>query len=337
MFFNRLPGIGLDIGEKTAKLVRMKKRNDNLQIKTFGSIPIPAGAVESGIVFDPEMLGKELKVLVRDLKLNGKRVVSAVGGGQVYIRNLVMPRMKLNEMREAVQYQAMKFLPISVEEAAMDIFPVRDFEDEEGLKTEIFFVAVRKQQVENLESACSIAGLKLVAVEIEPMAIYRVLGNGEEDVFAFLEMGMSRSYFAVFKKGILVFYRSLPFGTSGFMQNMGFGGGQGYNEQDEIDVRVDDQYDYLLGEIVSDVKRSLEYYNTQIEMGEKGIDKFFLCGEGFAIKGLDSRLAEGLEIEVEVADILPRLILPSNISDLNKIEIQHNYMVALGLAAREVI
>lgn len=337
MLFNRLPGIGLDIGEKRIKLARVKERNGSLQILTFGSIPTPTGAVEAGIVFDPERLGEELKVLVRDLHLKGKRVVSAVAGGQVYIRNLVMPRMKLKEMKEAVQYQAMKFLPIPVEEAAMDIFPLRDFEDEEGPKTEVFFVAVRKQQVENLEAACSIAGLKLAAVEIEPMAIYRVLGKGDEEVVAFLKMGSSRSYFAGFKKGVLVFYRSLSFGTSAFFQTQGLSDGYGHNVGDEINVNADNRYDYLVGDIISEVKRSLEYYDTQVETGEKRIAKFFLCGGGVAIKGLDYRLAEGLDVEVEVADIMPRLILPHAISELQKKEIQHDFMVALGLAAREVV
>jgi type IV pilus assembly protein PilM len=337
MLFNRLPGIGLDIGSKKMKLVWAKRRRDRLQIVKFGSMPTPVGAVDSGIILEPERLGEELGVLVRDLNLKGKRVVSAVAGQQVYIRNLIMPSMKLNELKEAVRYQATTFLPISVEDAAIDIFPLREFEDEEGQKTEVFFVAVRRQQVENLDIACRIAGLNLAAVEIEPLAVYRVLGGNPESVVAFLKIGSSRSYLAVFKGGILKFYRSLPFGSSAFYQNGVLNGGAEPGELDEIEVGQDNQYDYLLRDIISEVKVSIEYYEMQNQTEDEDIERLLLCGSGSAIRGLDSRLEAELDHKVEVADILPQLILPEDISDAEKYELKHNFVIALGLAAREVV
>ncbi|MDD3364778.1 MAG: type IV pilus assembly protein PilM, partial [Syntrophomonas sp.] len=312
-------------------------RRDGLQLIKHGSMLTPTGAMDAGVIYDPEMLGKEMKGLVNDLKLNGKQVVSAVTGQQVYTRNLILPSMKLNELKEVVHYQAMNFLPIPVEEAAIDIFPLREFEDEEGKKTEVFFVAVRRQQVENLEIACTAAGLKLAVVEIEPLALFRVLGENSESVIAFLELGSSRSYFAVFKGAALVFYRSLPLGSSALYQILSINSMYGQGGFEEVEVKEDKQYDYLVRDIISEMKRSMEYYEIQDETGNEEIDKFLLCGRGSAIRGLDSRLTEGLGFKVEVADISPRIILPTHISEAKKRELKHEFTVALGLAAREVV
>lgn len=329
--FNRLPGIGLDIGDQTIKIARVKRKRDGLLLIKHSSMLTPVETVDAGIIHDPERLGKEMKGFVRDLNLNGKQVVSAVTGQQVYTRNLILPSMKLCELKEAVYYQAMKFLPIPVEEAAIDICPLREFEDEEGKKTEVFFVAIRRHQVENLDIACKFAGLKLAVVEIEPLALYRVLGGNLESVLAFLEIGSFRSYLAVFKGVTLVFYRSLPFSSSALYQFYGKGG---FKEHEVSEYK---QYDYVLEDIISETKRSVEYYKLGDETGNERIDRFLLCGEGSAIRGLDYRLTEGLGCKVEVADILPRLILPSDISEVEKRELKHEFTVTLGLAAREVV
>lgn len=334
MFF-RSSGIGLDIGSKKIKIAKVRNKKDGLYVIDIGSIPTPDGLVEAGNIYDPERLGEEIGVLVRNMNIKGQAVVSAVSGQQVYTRNLVMPQMKLSELKEAVNYQAINFLPISVEDAAIDIFPLRNFEDDEGKKTEIFVVAVRRQQVEALDIVCRIAGLKLVAVEIEPLAIYRVWGrNSYDEVTAFLNIGASRSYFAVFKKNILVFYRSLAFGCSVFYQGVGMSGPQGPTDLDKIEVSQDTQYDYLVRDIIAEVARSIEYYNMQNQDEDEPIERIYMCGGGSRLKGLGESLSSGIGYDVELADPLNHLIVPGKLNPDQLQDLKHDFLVALGLAAR---
>ncbi len=335
--FSHLPGIGLDIGSKNIKMAWVKRKRHGLQIIKYGSIPTPAETVNLGVIVDPEGLGQELKSLTRDYKINGKRVVSAVGGQQVYIRNLIMPSMKLNELKQAVFYQATNFLPIPIEEASTDIFPLREFEDEEGKKIEVFFLAVRKQQVANLETACRIAGLKLAAVEIEPLSIYRVLGKENATAtIALLAMSSSCTYLTVFRKGIPVFYRSLPAGRHTFLQTLDNNEANESTAKDEIKFNYNSRYDNLVRLIIADVNSYVDYYEAQKQMEDETIEKFFLFGTG-AVSGLDKRLTAGLGRQVEVANVLTRLNLPWNLGETEKRELQFDFPVALGLAAREVV
>lgn len=332
--FNKSPGIGLDIGSKKIKVARVKNSKQGIKLVGFDSIPTPPGTVETGNILDPARLGEELGQLVEKLKIKHQKVVSAVAGQQVYTRNIVMPRMSLEELKEAVSFQAINFLPIPVEDASIDIFPLRELEDDEGKKTELFFVAVRRQQVENLDTVCNFAGLNLVAVEIEPMAINRVLGrNNPAEVSAYLNIGASSSNFSVFKKNILVFYRSMSFGSSAFYEGIGLNAGD--INPEKIEFGQGNQYDYLTRDIIDDVTRSVEYYNMQNRgEAEQRVEKIWLCGGGSRFKGLDSSLAAGSGLEVEIANPLSELILPYELSEEQERDLKHDFLIALGLAAR---
>jgi len=334
--FKRLPGIGLDIGSKKIKMIQVVRRKAGLEIIKFGSLFTPPGTVDAGNIVKPERLGEALGALVTKLNFNGKRVVSAVGGQQLYIRNLIMPRLKLDEMKAAVYYQSTKFLPIPVEEAAIDIAPLREFEDQNVKKTELLFLAVRKQQVENLEIVCRISGLKLAAVEIEPVSILRAWGEDVGSVVALLAMGPSRSYLTVFNRGIPVFYRSIAAGSSNLYHTSNLDEFNGLKKWKKTCSLTNRQFDLKIMAIINEIKDALQNYQLQIERKEDSIAKILLCGGG-AIRGVIEGLAQGLKLELAVVNILTGNILPRNLTQDEENELQHDFPLALGMAAREVI
>jgi len=333
LFNKAAPGIGLEIGDKTIKIARLRKTREGFALADYGSIPTPPGAVEAGFVNDPARLGEFLGQLVRDLGLRNKSVVSAVAGPQVYTRSLIMPRMKPEEQRAAIRYEATTFLPIPVDEASIDISPLTFFEDGEGKKVDLFFVAVRKQQVANLGLACKIAGLKLAAVEIEPLALHRLLKHDDSRVQAFVNIGSSRSTFSVFDGEALKLYRHMSFGFCSFIPAE-----PGENEEvtriDETEIGVSGDCQYLLRDSITELNRSIEYYHMQ---NPNEIKTLMLCGGGARVKGLEPVLAEGIKLSVTKADILHRIKVPAAISDSVRQELRHDFAVALGLAAREAI
>ncbi|HWP95929.1 MAG TPA: type IV pilus assembly protein PilM [Syntrophomonadaceae bacterium] len=329
----KAPGIGLEIGHDAIRMARVKHTGGKLKVLEYGTIPTPAGAADGGIVNDPVALGESLAGLVKQLNLKGRKVVSAVSGPQVYIRNIILPRMKLNELKEAALFEATTFLPIPVDEAAIDIFPLRHMEDEEGKKTELFFVAVRRQQVENLRLACEVAGLQLVAVELDPLALYRIMGEpGEAQTL--LHIGAARSYFCAVKNGALLFQRYFSSGTRALCNALD-PDAEPTGVLRQLDLEDGSGSDFLTPDLISETSRSLEYFHMQFKEEKQG--ELILCGSGARIKGLDKILSSALDMEVLVKDPLSRLILPSNVMVSDEEELKFDYLIALGLAAREVV
>lgn len=330
------PGIGLDIGSKKIKIARLAKGGKGFKLHSMGSINTPAGAVETGTIYNPEQVGQEMASLVKDMGIKGKLIVSAVSGQQVYFRNLIMPKMKMNELRDAAVFQATTFLPIPVEDAAIDIFPVKSYVDEEGEKTEVFFVAVRQQQLDNLIAVCSIAGLKLAAVEIEPAAINRFFWHKKDySARAYLNVGAFRSYLSVFKDNTLGFHRYMAFGSSAFFLNQpareSYENGDSNGELPTGETGSD----YLMRDMVSELQRSLEYYAMQ--NAGKPLESILLCGGGSRIEGIAGDLAGQLGISVGMADPLEKLSVPRKLDNNSLDDLRHDFLVALGLAARGLV
>lgn len=332
--FGRAPGIGLDIGSKKIKLVKLKNKKNDTYLDVFGSIFTPSGTMDKGGITDPERLGKEINRLVADMGLRSKKVVASVSGPQAYTRNIIIPRMPLNELRQAVFFKATAFLPIPPAEAVIDIFPLRNFTDEEGEKIEIFFAATRRLQLDNLKLTCKIAGLKLAAIDIEQLALNRIF-HKKHGPIAYVNIGAHRSHFSIFQNGVPLLNRSLSLGCSEFLESKNTGNLHTLSIKPSTSaLNPNSTYEHFWRNIVAELTRSIEYFTMQTH-GE--LHKIYLCGGGSRLKSLDSILQEKLNLPVEIGDPLEKLNLPPHITEQEKTELRHDFPVALGLAMRKVI
>jgi len=176
-------------------------RKNKIQLVKYGSALTPKGAVESGNIINIDQVGEVIAQLAQELRLKNKPAVAAVSGPQVYIRTLTMPRMKLRDLRAAVRYEASVFLPIPVSEVVMDVYPLRQYRDGETVKVDLFFTAVRRNQVSAIRKVCYWGGFKLHAIDLEPLAIKRLFPNAPyNDLCGFLHIGAFTTCFSVFDK-----------------------------------------------------------------------------------------------------------------------------------------
>lgn len=323
--------VGLDIGTERVKMAVLQKQGREAEIIAVESILTPRGFVDSGNILEPVLLGEEIGKIVDKLKIRGKAALASVSGPQVYTRIFSMPEMKKDEIREAAVYQASTFLPIPLEEAAVDVFPLRELESEEGKRIEVFFVAVRRSQIEKLQTVCETAGLNLQVVDIEPLALERAAETGE-NVKAFLNIGSSRAYFSVFEKGMLNLHRSLSFGCSAFLI-AGHPSCPVPETLENIDLRTG-EYDFLVNDMISELMRAVEYYRLQ---NKNPIEKLYLTGGGSRLTGLGDIILQNTGIPAEGIRISRRL-RGSWLEDNQKVkELAHDFMIALGLALRGVM
>jgi len=332
--FSKLQGIGLDIGSQKIKMIRVAHKKSQMELIRYGSMPTPAGVYKGGMIVDPEGLGAELRYLVKDLKLRNQRVVSALGGQQIFMRNISIPNVKPSELDDAIWYQAMHLLPIPVEEAVMDHYVVRQVDTVQGSNTEILLVAAGKNQVENIKLACHIAGLNLVVLEVEPQALFRMVGD-EASVTAILNIGWTRSYVFVFRRGVPVFFRAISVGSSVWSNSSESFPAQ-IVEDGSVQPKMQTKSQQLGPEqLIKEVKAAVEYYHTSQTKPEDNIEKIWLNG-GRYHGVLATKLVRETGCEVEAVGIGKRLRLSTEINQTMRQELQQDFLIALGLAARKV-
>ncbi len=92
----------------------------------------------------------------------------------------------------------------------------------------------------------------------------------------------------------------------------------------------------VLGEILSEVRRSIEYYQGRSPDGR--VDQILLCGGSSNLKGLDAFLAAELGIPTRVADPLGYAPLTSRtVTPEQAAQIAPSLAVAIGLGARDLV
>jgi len=97
--------IGLDIGSTAARAAEVRMGGDVPVLVRAAQLPLPAGAVESGEIRDPEAVAVALKELWRRGGFKGRQVIMGVGNQRVVVREVALPWLPEKELRASLGFQ----------------------------------------------------------------------------------------------------------------------------------------------------------------------------------------------------------------------------------------
>lgn len=72
----------------------------------------------------------------------------------------------------------------------------------------------------------------------------------------------------------------------------------------------------------------------------KELVKIIMCGGGATLNGLEETLKKYLLLDVVIADSINRIVMPPSVEKLSKekmLQLKHEFIVAMGLGAREIV
>src|SRR3990172_12944389 len=167
--------IGLDIGSQTIKVVDPEPNNGTFRVLHAGSGITPPGAVREGSVTEAHVLSDAIKRVLSSAGIRRGRVISAVGGQAVIVRELKMPKMAKPDLQQAVRFEAGRYLPYSVRDVSMDFDVLGELVEEGQPKVEVLLVAARQEVVEKHLDALRGAGLQPFVLDVESFATMRAL------------------------------------------------------------------------------------------------------------------------------------------------------------------
>ena len=237
----RASGVGLDIGSHSIKLVQLEPMGKFYRLSSYGEIATPAGALENGLIRDREAVAHAVDQLFRNTGIRNRCLVTSVPGQQVFVKTLSLPWMRKRELKPAVYYQVAAWLSSPVEEMVID-FAVYH-ENRTAREMKVLVVAVHQSVIENLLVVLELAELVGEVIDIEPLALYRVLRSQDEGRgLLVIDIGAASTQFSLFQGQRLSFVRSV-----------GRGGNPGKLASDSV-LTLRGQ------EMAAEVFRTLEYY-----------------------------------------------------------------------------
>lgn len=214
--------VGLDIGSDSIKVAEAKYARDGITLTGLGVGRTPEGAVENEVIVDPKALGAAIKQLLSESGIKTKKCVSAVGGqSQVVVRVIEVPKMTRDELTETMKWEIERHVPFSVNEVVKDFQPLeRPNADPDAQNMEVLLAVAQQELIANHVEALQAAGLKPMAIDIEPLAASRSLieasqnGASASEIVAIVNIGSNRTDVGIFEGGLLTF-PSPPLGIAG--------------------------------------------------------------------------------------------------------------------------
>lgn len=340
---------GLDIGDLSLKLIWLsvdKKQKDQTiyKIKDSRRIALPPGYIINGEIQQPEMVRKKLLQLLDkvgyDKKITSPWVAADLPEPKTFLTSIEFDMPAAQITKEDVEFQCQKHLPFDLTNAYLDwqIIP----QSTGQTTTRVLIGAVEKIAADSYTYLLQSANLQPVALEVEALAIARVLIAGDTNCGAILDLGATRSAVIIYDQGGVRFSTSLNFSgeiiNTALVQSLKID----YHKIEEMKIKNGLNYikefpnylkiiDELTQRLVTEIKQAFDYYSDHYPNAQI-IEKMILCGGMAEMENLRDTLMRRLEIPCEFADPFKN-ISTKNLTAENK-KNALTMISALGLAMR---
>jgi type IV pilus assembly protein PilM len=342
--------IGLDIGTSVVRAAELSFGRSGSTLEKFGQVVVPEGAVRDGEVVDAEAVTRCVRHLWQATGFSHKNVVLGVANQRVIVRQIDLPWMEQNELRSSLPFQVGDVLPMDVDSAVLDFFPLEEVrDDQEARMLRGLLVAAVRDTVMTSVNCAQDAGLKVQSVDLTSFAVLRSMGSQTDLTVAteaLIDIGARVTNIVVHSAGVPRFVRILLMGgqdvtdavseqlgvpleqAEGMKQNFAryHPGGGG----DEL-AMVSRTVATTAQDFVDEIRGSLDYYGSSNPGAP--IERIVISGGGSRLDGLVDQLSATTRLEVIHGDPLRPLQVGRTGLDEEQLEfIKPLAAVPVGLA-----
>jgi type IV pilus assembly protein PilM len=179
--------IGLDIGSSSIRAVEVRRSKDDYSLINFGQVPLPPGTVVGGVVQDPLAVTAALKQLWAASHFGTRHVSLGVTNPQLVVREMSVAHLPAKELHQALPFQVKDALPLAVEKALLDFYPLEDPGDNPTVRG--LLIAMPREAVLAVVDAAQKAGLHVDAVDLASFALLRAASRLDAKVGAIVDIG----------------------------------------------------------------------------------------------------------------------------------------------------
>lgn len=349
-----LANVGIDIGSDALKVVEVGgSYRSGFHLVKMGTAPSPPMAMRDGVPVAPEEIGSHLRDLLDKTGVRSDAVVMGIGGQALAVREVRVPPMTPQEMSAAVRFEAERHLPYNIKDVQLD-FQVLGETVEEGRKmVDVLVVATRHDVVNQMVAVAEAAKVQLRILDVESFALLRsvVPASTDGQTVAVVDFGAEASDILVTEGTRLRFTRNIPIGGAALItatreaMDLDFATARSLlEEKGEVleeggtapDHTTERLYDVIaphIGDLVTEIRRSLDYYQTRARSAV--VNQVLLTGGLARLRNLDRAIAAELGLASSVASPFVNVKAAAPAFPPERLEAAGPTMaVAVGLAMR---
>ena len=344
LFGRKKTTVGLDIGSGLVKVAVVDHSKKQPELVKVAVVPLLADAIVEGEVMDPGIVAEAIQSALAAADVKGKQVVTAVGGRDVIIKRIQIERVKEQQARELMRWEAEQHVPFDMESVELD-FQILD-PDDDGVEMSVLLVAAKRELIESKLRVLTDAGLEPGMVDVDAFALHNAFQVNYPDAMrglvALVNIGHDVTNINLLDDGVPILTRDIAVGTRRFREDLQRECGisadeaqqllQGYDRSAHLDAVLESRGE----EIAVGIERAAAFLASS-SRAATSVRAIYTCGGGARIPGLSDALADRLRVSVQQANPLTNLnIRDGALDSLVTDEVASLLMLPIGLAMRQV-
>lgn len=305
--FGKSSSVGIDMGHRSIRVAQIEKHGHGWRISKCASVETPPASIKDGVVVETEAVAQAIRQALREAHISASSAHIAVSGGTVVVRVVRVPAMAEATLRKSIKYEAGRYVPSSAEDSYIEFEIVSKTEDGQ---MDVLLAAAPKEIVLARMAACQAAGLEVESVDVEPFAAYRSLIEADPELdlhgqtFSLVDIGAAATRMSVIQNGVFTMTRTIPHGahmlTEALKSYFKLSEEDAENGKATLNVRdlIEDAkprenpplrvIQPHVDDLVREIRRSLNYFQSQLSEGNQGksVETLLLTGGGAKLQGL---------------------------------------------------
>lgn len=333
--------VGIDIGSTAVKFAEICYNPEPL-LTNYGSVDY-----YEKILFEDKdipVLAELIRAEFNRSGIKAEHAVLSANTSSTFVRLVDFPIMTDIELREAVRWEIEKYVPYEQGTYYYDYTVIGH--NDNDLQLKVLLVAAQKKPVDMLVEISRQAGLKVLAIEIEPVAISRTIYDMDNSLI--INIGAELVQITIFQASYPVVNRHIPLGGNRFtevvakvleldnheaeMYKRSVGGLMKKADITDNTSELDNQFRALIIDISKEIRRTADYYMLQNK--DAVIRNILVTGGGSYLENIAQHLSVLLENEVIYHDPLKGIIIAGSLNNAYIKKQSRQIAVALGLALR---
>lgn len=340
VFSPEQPYFGVDISNGGVRVVQLAKGADHPLLIAYGDVELDDKLSLSDAPEDVGRLSQVLKKLVVDAGVSINWVVIGLPTSKVFATVITTPKLSSAELAKAISFQAERFIPMNVAEAKLDWVLLGPGKSDQ--EQHVLLVAASNLAVNKYEQVVEQAGLELLAVEPNVIALSRAVLPAGSGVVMLVDVGQVSTDLAIMNNGLPHLIRSVDAGVATLTRNVMKALGLQEGQAEQFVAKFGLDVTKLEGQVFKAAKPTLELLvneigkSVQFFSGENPtlhLTKLILTGQASSLPGFIQYLSEATKLPVESGNPWINVSYPTS-RQAELAAVSSSYGVAVGLAMR---
>jgi type IV pilus assembly protein PilM len=335
--------VGLDIGSGLVKAAVVEHGRGAPELVKVAVTTLAADAIVDGEVMDPALVAEAVRETLAATGVKPRRIVVAVGGRDVIVKRIRTERVKEQQARELMRWEAEQHVP-DVDSVELD-FQILDENGDSRDEMSVLLVAAKRDLVEAKLRILAEAGITPSSMDVDAFALHNAFEvnypAAMSGAVGLVNIGHEVTNINILDDGVPILTRDLPVGTRRLREDLQREHGlsapdaealiRGYDRSPQLDSVIAARTE----EIATGLERAIAFLSTSLK-GDGQMKAVYTCGGGSRTPGLTEALGQRLRKPVELANPLATMsVREGALESLVTDEVAPLLMLSIGLALRK--